>query len=116
MKYPTEIYGSFEKRENLYQTWSNLKLLEFNSAPAMEVVVAQVVERWHSVWAGRVQTLAFFQVRIAVNLFSLGVKLFLIMCNRTVHTLPSSFQFPFIIYHCENYQFQAKNVQRKIKK
>ena len=75
----------------------------------LEVVVAQVVERWHSVWAGRVripgQTLAFFQFRIAVNLFSLGVGLFLITCNRTVQTLPSSFLFPIIIYHSENYQF-----------
>ena len=34
--------------------------------------------------------LGFFQFRIVVNLFSLGVGLFLIMCNRTVHTLPSS--------------------------
>ena len=46
----------------------------------------------------------FFQFRIAVNLFSLGVGLFLITCNRTVHTLPFSFLFPIIIYHCENYQ------------
>ena len=46
----------------------------------------------------------FFQVRKAVNLFSLGVRLFLITCNRTVHTLPSSFLFHIIIYHCENYQ------------
>ena len=57
----------------------------------------------------------FFQFRIAVNLFSLGVGLFLITCNRTVHTLPSSFLFPIIIYHCENYQFQANNVLRKRK-
>ena len=73
-----------------------------------EMVVAQVVEQWHSVWAGRVRipgrTLAFFQFRIAVNLFSLGVRLFLLTYNRTVHTLPSSFLFPFIIYLCENYQ------------
>ena len=47
--------------------------------------------------------LGSFQVRIAVNLFSLGVGLFLITCNRTVHTLLSSFLFP-IIYHCENDQ------------
>ena len=57
----------------------------------------------------------FFQFRIAVNLFSLGVGLFLISCNRTVHTLPASFLFPIIIYHCENYQFQANNVSRKRK-
>ena len=53
------------------------------SSLSTEVVVAQVVERW----AGQVQisgyTLFFFQVRIAVNLFSLGVRLFLITCNRT---------------------------------
>ena len=46
----------------------------------------------------------FFQFRIAANLFSQGVGLFLITCNRMVHTLPSSFLFPIIIYHCENYQ------------
>ena len=45
----------------------------------------------------------FFQFRIAVNLFSLGVGLFLLTYNRMVHTLPSSFLFPIIIYHCENY-------------
>ena len=45
----------------------------------------------------------FFQVRIAVYLFSLGVRLYLITCNRTVHTLPSSFLFPIIIYNLENY-------------
>ena len=32
----------------------------------------------------------FFQIRIAVNLFSLGVGHFIIMFNRTLHTLPSS--------------------------
>ena len=57
----------------------------------------------------------FFQFTIAVRLFSLGVGLFLIMCNRTEHTIPSSFLFPIIIYHCENYQFQANNVPRKRK-
>ena len=69
-----------------------------------EVVVAQVVERWHSVWAGCVQIpgrTGFFQVRIIVNLFSLDVGLLLITCNRTVHTLPSSFLFLIIICHCE---------------
>ena len=48
--------------------------------------------------------LRLFQFRITVNLFSLAVGLFLIMCNRTVDTLPSSFLFPIIIYPCENYQ------------
>ena len=79
-----------------------------------EVVVAQVVEQQHSVCADRVQipgrTLAFFQFRIAVNLFSLGVGLFIIM-----RTLPSSFLFPIIIYHCENYQLSANNVPREKK-
>ena len=43
--------------------------------------------------------LGFFQLRIAVNLFSLGFVLFLITCNRTFHILPSSFLFPIIIYY-----------------
>ena len=30
-----------------------------------------------------------------------------------MHTLPSSFLFPIIIYHCENCQFQANNVPRQ---
>ena len=39
-----------------------------------------------------------FQFRIAANLFSLGVGLFPILCNGTMHTtLPSSFLFPIII-------------------
>ena len=59
--------------------------------------------------------LGFFQFRIAVNLFSLGVGLFLITRNRMVHTLPSSFPFPIIIYNCENYQFQTNNAPRKRK-
>ena len=42
----------------------------------------------------------FFQFRIAVNLISLGVGLFLITCNRMLSTLHSSFLFPFI-YNCE---------------
>ena len=44
----------------------------------------------------------FFQFRIVVNLFSLGVRLFPITCNTVVHTqtLPSSF----LIYHCKIYQ------------
>ena len=70
---------------------------------AKEVVVAQVVEGWHSVWAGRVKilgwTLTFFQFRIAVNLFSLGVGLFLLAYNRMVHTLPSSFLLPVSYHH-----------------
>ena len=37
-------------------------------------------------------------------LFSLVVRLFLIACNRSVNTLPSSFLFPLIVYQCENYQ------------
>ena len=56
----------------------------------------------------------FFQFRIAVNLFSLGVGLFLITCNRTVHTLPPSFVFPIIIYiivkiiNCKLSMYQEK--------
>ena len=78
----------------------------------MEVVVAQVVEQWDSLLAGRIRipgwTLAFFSSE------SLRVRLLLITYNRTVLTLPSSFLFPIIIYHCENYQ--ANNVPRKRKK
>ena len=72
------------------------------------MVVAQVVERWHSVQAGPVQipdrTLAFFSSEM-LSIYSHWVSgFFLITWNRTVHTLPSSFLFPIIIYHCENYQ------------
>ena len=41
---------------------------------------------------------SFFQFRIAVNLSSLGVGLLLLTVHRTVHTLPSSFLFPIIIF------------------
>ena len=79
------------------------------------MVVAQVVEQF---CLGRPGSnpgsdFDFFQFRIAVDLFSLGVGLFLIMCNRMVHNLPSSFLFPVIIYHCENYQSQVNNVPKK---
>ena len=57
-----------------------------------------------------------FLSRIAVNLFSLGVRLCLMMCNGTEHTLPASFLFLIIIYHCEDYQFQAIHVLRKKEK
>ena len=46
----------------------------------------------------------FFHFRIAANLFSLDVRLFLTTYNRTKQTLPSSFLFPSIIYHCKIYQ------------
>ena len=58
--------------------------------------------------------LGFLQCRIFVNLFSLGVGLFLLTCsNRMVHTLPSSFLFPIMIYRCKISQLQSNNVPRK---
>ena len=48
--------------------------------------------------------LGLFQFRIAVNLLSLAVGLFLIISSRMVQTLPLSFLFPIISYHCEIYQ------------
>ena len=51
----------------------------------------------------------FFQFKIAVNLFSLGVGLFLIRCNRTVHSLPSSFLFTIVkIINCKLTMYQEK--------
>ena len=58
----------------------------------------------------------YFQFRIAVKLFSLGVRLFLITCNRTVHTLPSSFLLPIIFYYCKIINFKLTIVQKKGKK
>ena len=61
-------------------------------SPILAVVVAQVVEQWHSVHAGQVWIPGgtwLFWSRIDVYLFSLGIGLSLRMCNRTVHT-PSS--------------------------
>ena len=52
--------------------------------------------------------IGFLQFRIAVNPFSLGFGLCLITCNRTVHTLSSSFLFPIIIYHCNLTIYQEK--------
>ena len=80
-------------------------------------MVAQVVERWHSAWAGQVRipgrTLAFFHFRIAVNLFSLGIRLFLITLNRVVNTLSFYFLFPIIIYLCKIINFKLKMFQEK---
>ena len=73
----------------------NSKLKFLRAVPRVAVVVAQVVEQWHSVRAVRVwiqgQTWLFW-FRIAVHLFSLGVLLSLRTSNRTVHT-PSSSSF-----------------------
>ena len=41
--------------------------------------------------------LGFFQFRNAINLFPLGVRLFLITSNIMVVTLPSSLLFPIVI-------------------
>ena len=63
------------------------------------------------------KVLGFFQFIIAVNLFSLSIGLFQIMCNRTVQTPPpSSFLFPIIIYHCQNYQRYQERGNMKSKK
>ena len=60
--------------------------------------------------------LGFLHVRTAVNLLSLGIGLFLITCNRTVHTLPSCFLFTVIIYNRKMFQCTKKkakiNLQR----
>ena len=53
-----------------------------------------------------------FLFRIAINQFILGVGLFLITCNRTVHTLASSFLFTIIIYHCITSELHSNNVPR----
>ena len=60
--------------------------------------------------------LGFFQFRSAVNLLSLGVGLFLLTCNRTVHTLPSlSFLLPTIImYHLSNVILHCSKKRGKI--
>ena len=66
-----------------------------NSPNKLAVVVAQVVEQWHSVCAGWVQIPGqtwLFLFRIAVYLFSLGVGLSLRMSYRAVYT-PSSSSF-----------------------
>ena len=60
-----------------------------------------------------VSDFGFFLFRIAVNLFSLGVGLFQITCNRMVHILPSSFLFPFTftivkIINCKLTMYQEK--------
>ena len=66
------------------------------------VVVAQVVERWHSVWHGGSNPgmgLGFFSSELMSIYYYWVLSFFLLMCNRTLHTLPSSFLFPIIIYH-----------------
>ena len=72
------------------------------------VVVAQVVVAQVAFCLGRqalkpATDLSFFQFRVAVNLFSLG--LFLIMYNRMVDTIPSSFLLHIIIYQGKFFHF-----------
>ena len=73
----------------------------------MEVVVAQVVKRWHSVWAGRVQiplwTQAFFSSDLLL-ICSHWVLGFLSAIEWRMHFLLSPFLLSFIIYHCKMYQ------------
>ena len=45
---------------------------------------------------------------MAVNLFSPGVRLFPITCNRIVHTVSSSYLFHIIIYNSKIYQCTKK--------
>ena len=52
--------------------------------------------------------LGFFPFRIAFNLFLLGMRLI-------YRLFPSSFLFPFIMYHCKIYQLQSNNVPKKEK-
>ena len=52
----------------------------------------------------RVRLWLFFNSELLLIYSHWVSGLFLITCNRTVHTLPSSFLFHIIIYHCENYQ------------
>ena len=69
----------------------------------MAVVVAQSVEQRHSVRAGQVRIpgqTCLFRFRIAVNLFSLGVRLYLRTFNRTVYTPSSSCFLSTIILRC----------------
>ena len=79
---------------------------------AMAVMAAKVVERRHSLWAGRVwipgRTSVFCQQWISVNTFLMAIRLFLLRCNRMVQTLPFSFLFPIIIYYCSLTMCQEK--------
>ena len=60
----------------------------------------------------RMDVVGFFWFRIAFNLFSLWVGLFLIMCKIMVHTPTYSFLSPSIIYRCKIYQSQSNNVPK----
>ena len=74
------------------------------------VVVAQVVERWHSIRASWVRFLVrtwlgSFWFCIAVNLFSLAVRPFLKKhLIEKVVALPPFSLIHIIIYHCKIYQ------------
>ena len=85
-----------------YLDWSTAAMEKFR---VEAVVVAQAVERQHSVRKGWVHIPGctwFFWFRIAVNLFSFGIGLCLRTCNRTMHTpSSSSFLFPITLYHCK---------------
>ena len=56
----------------------------------------------------------FFQLRIAVNLFLLGIGIFLKMCNRTVHSFLSCFLSSLTIVKIINFNqtvYQEKGKQ-----
>ena len=91
-----------------------IRKCSFTNLTVLEVVVAQVLNNGiMSEQAGFEchDRLGLFWLRIAVDLFSGFDRLFLITSNRTMHTLPTSILFPFINYHCKNYQLG--NLPRK---
>ena len=76
--------------------------------------MAQVVERWHSVWAKPRTGLGFFSVQNCCQTILTGCRAFLIMWNRLVHTLPSSFLSPFIIVKFFNCNLTTHQEKEKI--
>ena len=72
------------------------------------MVVAQGVERRHSVWAGRVQipgwTLAYLSTELQSISSCCVLDFFLIAFKRTIQILPSSFLFLIINYNCKIYK------------
>ena len=107
---------------NDFMTWERASILRCLTEVQLLfcsyfVVVVHAVEQLHSVQAGRVQIPGWnqaFLFRVAVDLFILGIGLFLSMCYKTVHSFCYSFLCPIIIYHkftnCNLTTYQEKGI------
>ena len=93
--------NNYAKPASVFSRCTRILILNTKAAIRLEVVVAQVIEQWHSVWASRVQIQDGPRLFLVHNCFQSILTGCQDFSNRTAHTLPSSFLFPIIIDDCK---------------